>query len=471
MKIRTKIVATIGPASGEAQTIRRLAEAGCDVFRINLSHGTPEQLGQYLANIRQVERELSEPMAAMADLCGPKIRVGPIDGGSVLLPEGHRLRIEREPVVGTVERISTTLRELVDALKPGQGILLDDGKLRLSVQEVSGDAAVCRVERGGVLASGKGVNLPHTELALSALTEKDRHDVRWIAERGLDYVAMSFVRSAADVQELRGLLGEASCGASVIAKIEKPEALDRIGDVLEAADGVMVARGDLGVEMDLPAVPVAQKRIAQLAHQAGKPCIIATQMLETMTTSPTPTRAEVSDVANAVLDHADAVMLSGETAVGKYPVQAVAMMNQIVRAIQEYHDQTAVSLSLPTSANRTMQAIAGAVREVLAVEQIAAVAVFTLTGATAALLAKARLRCPILAISPDLPAVRRLCLYYGVDAFRADAPPHTRHVLDIAGRFALQRKLARRGEKIVVISGRPIGTPGKTNTLVVHTVA
>ena len=472
MAIRTKIVATIGPASAEPDVVRRLVQAGCDVFRINFSHGTDEQREQFLSGIRRVERELGRPLAVMADLCGPKIRIGEIDGGAVLLGENQRITIVREPVVGNAKRISTTLHELVDAVKPGQQILLDDGKLRLAVEGREGaDAVVCRVLQGGMLAGGKGVNLPHTDLNLPALTEKDRRDAAWIAARDFDYVALSFVRCPEDVQQLRRLLEDGGCGAHIVAKIEKPQAVEQIEGILQAADAVMVARGDLGVEMDLPAVPVAQKNIARLAQQAGKPCIIATQMLETMTTSPTPTRAEVSDVANAVLDHADAVMLSGETAVGKHPVEAVAMMDRIVRAMQVYHDQTAVALPVPHAAGLTMVAMAAAVREVLAVEEIAAVAVFTLTGTTARMLAKSRLTCPILAISPDPAVVRRMCLYYGVDAFQADAPPHTRDVLDLAAKYALQRGLAERGDKIVVVSGRPIGVPGNTNTLVVHTVS
>jgi pyruvate kinase len=471
MMIRTKIVATVGPASGEREQIARLAEAGCDVFRVNFSHGDDRQREAFLSNIRAAEADRGEPLGVMADLCGPKIRVGPIEGGSVLLPDGQTVTLRRDEVVGTAAEFSTTLRELVDSLQAGQAVLLDDGRLRLAVEDVSADRAVCRVTRGGMLAAGKGVNLPHTALALSALTEKDRRDVQWIARHDFDYVALSFVRSADDVRELRALLEAAGCAAHLVAKIEKPQAVEHIDEIVAAADAVMVARGDLGVEMELPRVPVAQKRIARLCQAAAKPCIIATQMLETMTASPTPTRAEVSDVANAVLDHADAVMLSGETAVGKHPVAAVAMMREIARQMQAYEEPCRGPLEPPASAPRTTAAIAAAVHEVLAMEDVAAVAVFTLTGTTARMLSKTRLSCPILAISPHQAVVRRMCLYYGVDVFRADAPPHTRDVLDLASRYALTRKLAAKGDKIVVVSGRPIGKPGKTNTLVVHTLA
>ncbi|MCD6303632.1 MAG: pyruvate kinase, partial [Planctomycetes bacterium] len=322
----------------------------------------------------------------------------------------------------------------------------------------------------GILASGKGVNLPDTALELSALTEKDRRDAAWIAARDFDYVALSFVRKADDVRVLRDLLDQAGSKAEIVAKIEKPQAVENIAEILDAADAVMVARGDLGVEMDLPAVPVAQKRIAELAQRAGKCCIIATQMLETMTGSPSPTRAEVSDVANAVLDHADAVMLSGETAVGRFPVEAVRMMNRIVEHIQAYHDEHAQPVHIHYEAAPTTAALAAAVREVIAAEPIAAVAVYTATGATARMLAKSRLPRPILAMAPDEGVVRRMCLYYGVTARRADVPAHTRDVLALAEQFARETGVADDGDRIVVLSGRPLGRPNATNTLVVHRI-
>ena len=471
MIIRTKIVATIGPASGSIETLRDLARAGADVFRINFSHGDDEQREQFLSNIRRVEQEIDEPLAVMGDLCGPKIRVGAIEGEGFVLGEGHELIIQRKPIEGSLGRISTTLAELIDAADVGERILLDDGKIRLEVIETNPpDEIVCRVVRGGVLITGKGVNLPQTDLPLMAMTEKDRRDAAWIAERDFDFVALSFVRSAEDVTALRDVLNEASCKARIVAKIEKPQALARISEIVDAADVIMVARGDLGVEMDLPAVPVAQKRIAELCRHAGKCCIIATQMLETMTYAPTPTRAEVSDVANAVLDHTDAVMLSGETAVGDYPVEAVRMMDDIVRQTQTYHDQTAVPVRISFAAAATAAALASAVREIIAIEDVAAVAVYTATGTTARMFAKSRLPCPILGISPDIAAVRRMCLYYGVASRQAPAPEHTREVLAVAETFALDLGVAKKGDRIVVVSGRPIGVPGRTNSLVVHEI-
>jgi len=473
MIIRTKIVATVGPACGSVERLRELARAGCDVFRINFSHGADEQREAFLANIRRVEQELGEPLAVMGDLCGPKIRVGAIVGGGVLLADGQEIVIQRElkGVEGDTQRISTTLGELIDAAGQGQIILLDDGKLRLRVVRAEPpERIVCQVARGGILGSGKGVNLPSMDLSLPALTEKDRRDAAWIASREFDYVALSFVRTAQDVMQLRELLDAAGCDARIVAKIEKPQAVENIEEIVRAADAVMVARGDLGVEMALPAVPVAQKHIANLCRREGTLCIVATQMLESMTDSPTPTRAEVSDVANAVLDHTDAVMLSGETAVGKFPSAAVRMMNQIVQHVQSYYDETAEPMRVSYAGARTGAALASAVREIMAVERIAAVAVYTVTGTTARLFAKSRLKCPILGLAPSAAVARRMCMYYGVAARQAAAPEHTREVLALAEKFAVQLGVAGSGDRIVVVSGRPVGQAGTTNTLVVHTV-
>ncbi|MFP4052975.1 MAG: pyruvate kinase [Phycisphaerae bacterium] len=471
MIIRTKIVATIGPASGEKPMLRRLAEAGCDVFRINFSHGSNEQRESFLRAIREVEQELGEPLAVMGDLCGPKIRVGPVAGGSVLLGEGQEIVIQREPIEGSAKRISTTLAELVDEAVPGEKILINDGAIALKVDRADPpDELVCTVTRGGMLSSGKGVNLPQTELSLSALTEKDRRDVEWIAGREFDYVALSFVRKADDIHRLRSLLGEGGSEARIIAKIEKPQALKNIEEIMQATDGVMVARGDLGVETYLPAVPVAQKRIARLAQKACKPCIIATQMLETMTHSQMPTRAEVSDVANAVLDQTDAVMLSGETAVGEYPARAVGMMNEIVSHVQAYADETCTHKPVRLEELPLASSVAAGVQGILAEQEVAAVCVFTATGASALALAKARLQRPILAISQHLRTVRRMAMYYGVESRRADPPEHTRDVLDLFEQFAKDRGIASPGDRLVVVSGRPIGQHGAANTIVIHTV-
>jgi pyruvate kinase len=414
---------------------------------------------------------MDRPLAVVADLCGPKIRVGLIAGGSVDLVAGEKIIIQRDPIEGTAERISTTLAELVDDVKVGQTLLLNDGNIRMQVVETwPPDEIVCKIICGGRLSNGKGVNLPDTDLQLSSLTEKDHQDIDWIAAQDFDYVALSFVRTADDVIELRRLLEERHCEAHIIAKIEKPQALKNIEAIIAEADVIMVARGDLGVEMDLPSVPPAQKRIARLCQKAGKPCIIATQMLESMTHAPIPTRAEVSDVANAVLDHADAVMLSGETSVGEYPVQTVDMMNRIVQAIQGHYDESCAPQPVLRDEPNTSAAMAGAVHTVLEMDHVSAVAVYTMTGATARLLAKNRLTVPILALSPDIRTVRRTCLYYGVLADLAMQPEHTREILDQAAEFAIKRGVAQSGDKIIVLSGRPIGQVGTTNTMVVHAI-
>ena len=468
MSVRTKIVATLGPASDSPERIRELIRAGVDVFRINFSHGSAAGRTRQLAAIRQVEAELQTPMAVLADLCGPKIRVRPVAGGRIELVTGAVVTIQRGSAEGTAEAITTTLDELVDALRPGDPVLLDDGKLRLQVLDRTSDRARCRVVHGGPLCTGKGINLPGTELPISTLTRKDRRDAAWLASRGFDYVALSFVRRADDIRTLRELLVRGGCDAGVIAKVEKPEAVARIEEIVEEADAVMVARGDLGVEMELPEVPAAQKRITALCLERGKPCIVATQMLESMTTEPRPTRAEVSDVANAVLDGADAVMLSGETAVGAWPVEAVLMMNRIV----ERADSMARAHHTPIScAHRpTTAAMARAVKAVVEAEEIAAVGVFTATGTTARMLCKLRLGLPVLGLSPDPGAVRRMCLFYGVEPLLAEVPSHTSQVLERVAREALERGFAEPGQRIVVLSGRPIGEPGATNTLVVHRV-
>ena len=471
MYIRTKIVATLGPATGEPDKIRKLIQAGVDMFRINFSHGDNHQRKEFLHNIRLAERQLKKHVAICADLCGPKIRVGMIKDGGVLLAQGQKIIIQRDEILGNAQRISTTLGELIDDVKVGEKILLDDGKIRLSVQEIHKPSdIICRVEVGGILKNGKGVNLPDTDLNLSALTEKDCDDAHWLSGEDFDYVALSFVQKPGDIQTLRKILQENNCAAHIIAKLEKPRALDKLDEIIEVSDGIMVARGDLGVEMDFPQVPVAQKRIARRCQQTGTPCIIATQMLESMISAPVPTRAEVSDVANAVLDHADAVMLSGETAVGEYPVKAVEVMNSTADAIQAYHDQAPTPLFVEDEASPTTAAIASAVRNVVKGGNIAAVAVYTSTGATARTIAKNRLNVPIIAMSADVSAVRRMNLYYGVVPVKTALPKFTNHVLEIAQKVALDTGAVQVGDRIVVVTGRPFDTPGKTNTLIIHEI-
>ena len=473
MLIKTKIVATLGPASWDLATITALAEAGVDVFRLNFSHGAIEQHASSLQNVRTAARDLKRPLAVLADLCGPKIRVGRIAGGAVTLTDGAELIIQREAIDGTSERISTTLPELIDEAKKGERVSFNDGRIQLEVvRKRAPREIVCRVLCGGELKSSKGLNLPDTELSLPALTEKDRCDADWIAKQDIDYVALSFVQRARDIEHLRGILTTGGSSARIIAKIEKPQALRNIESILEAADAVLVARGDLGVEMDMPEVPIAQKQLSRLCQRAGKCCIIATQMLESMIESPSPTRAEVSDVANAVFDGADAVMLSGETAVGKYPVQAVRMMNAVCERAERHLDGNRSDCLQHSELQLagTDNAMIRAVHHIIHTDDIKAVAVFTVTGRTAQLLAKMRLEVPTLALTPTAKVMQQACLFYGVQAELADTPRHTREVLGQAAQRVRALKWAKKGEKIVVLSGRPLGQPGCINTIVVHTI-
>ena len=468
---RTKIIATIGPASATQAQMEELIQAGVDLFRINFSHGARETHDEELRTIRAAESRVGRPIAVCGDLCGPKIRVSPIEGGEVPLVTGQTIVIQRAAIAGTAERISTTLPELVDAVRVGESILLADGRLKLEVVSTQPpDQFTCRVAVGGVLSSGKGVNLPQSQLNISALTEKDLQDIAFIAQRDFDYVALSFVQKADDVRQLRALLTQHGSDARIIAKIEKPQALSHIDDIIEATDAIMVARGDLGVEMDFPTVPIAQKTIARKCERAGKPCIIATEMLESMITSPRPTRAEVSDVANAVFDRTDAVMLSAESAIGKYPVAAVTAMRQTVMAADTFQDTYGAPVHLAPQQATTTAALAGALREIMQMQPIAAVAVFTVSGNTARLIAKNRPPCPIVALSANVSTLRRCCLYHGVMPHLAQTPVDTIGAVQMAARVCSELGVARPGEHIIILAGHPFDRPGNTNGLIVMTI-
>jgi pyruvate kinase len=468
---RTKIVATLGPASASQPMIEEMILAGVDVFRINFSHGTPDERGEFLSRVRAAEQVVGRPVAVCGDLCGPKIRVGPIRDQEMPLVAGEELIIQRTLAEGTPGRISTTLPELVDVARPGETILLADGRMRLEVTESHPpERIVCRVVIGGLLSSGKGVNLPQTQLSISALTEKDLQDVAWIAARDFDYVALSFVRCGADVVQLRDLLAEAGSDARIIAKIEKPQAIDHIDAIIAAADAIMVARGDLGVEMDFPTVPVTQKTIARKCEGAGKPCIIATEMLESMIQSPRPTRAEVSDVANAVFDRVDAVMLSAESAIGQYPVAAITAMRRTVEAADEFQDQYGQPVHLELPQAGTTAALAGALREIMRRQSIAAVVVFTVSGSTARLIAKNRPPCPIIALSSQPSTLRRCCLFHGVIPQQVESPRDTIGAVRLGTRVCTELGAAGPGERIIILAGHPFDVPGNTNGLVVVTI-
>ncbi len=468
---RTRIVATLGPASQSLERISALIHAGVDVFRINFSHGTEQQRAEAIQFVREAEQQAGRPIAICGDLCGPKIRVGAVPGGAVQLTSGQDIVIQRTPIEGSCRRISTTLPELVDVVRAGETILLSDGRLRLEVTSVTPpDQFTCRVIVGGSLASGCGVNLPETKLAISALTEKDRHDVQWIAQHDFDFVALSFVQHPDDIRQLRALLEQCDSYPQIIAKIEKPQALQHIEEIINTADAIMVARGDLGVEMDLPSVPLTQKSIAHKCEQAGKPCIIATEMMESMINSPRPTRAEVSDVANAVFDRADAVMLSAESAIGKYPVAAVTTMKRILQAADAFENAHTPSVRLALNQDDTTASLATALHTIMEMQHIAAVAVFTVSGTTARLIAKNRPSCPILALSSSHQALRRCCLYHGVTAQYTETPRETGEAIRLAAQTCQTMGLAKPGENVIILAGYPFEVPGNTNSMIIMTM-
>ena len=389
----------------------------------------------------------------------------------VELQAGHEIMIQRTPIDGNAECISTTLPELVDVVRPGERILLADGRLLLEVVKTSApENFICRVVVGGPLSSGKGVNLPETDLPISALTEKDREDIRWIAQHDFDYVALSFVQRAEDIDELRNLLDEYGSQVHIIAKIEKPQALNHIDAIIDTVDVVMVARGDLGVEMDFPAVPIAQKTIVDKCRIAGKPCIIATEMLESMISSPRPTRAEVSDVANAVFDHADAVMLSAESSIGKYPIEAVDAMHRIVVEAEAFDDYGRVMDRVTQSKPITTAALASSVRQIMQMQPISAIVLFTASGTTARLLAKNRPACPIIAFASQPSVARRAGLYYGVVPRVIEQPASIEQLIEQSIGLTQELHLAGSGDHIIVLAGNPVGAAGGTKALIVEQI-
>ncbi|BBE33448.1 pyruvate kinase [Sphingosinicella microcystinivorans] len=459
---KVRILATLGPASSTYEQIRALYLAGADAFRLNMSHGGHEGHTEVVNHIRALERETSRPMTILADLQGPKIRIGRFDE-PVELKNGQRFTLDRHNTPGNTTRAFLPHPEIFGVTEPGQRLLIDDGKVALRVLAVTSDVIETEVTVGGRLSSNKGLNVPDAVVPLAALTEKDRRDLDFALDAGVDWVALSFVQRPEDVAEARRLIGGR---AQLLAKIEKPQALDRLNEILEIADAVMVARGDLGVEMPPEAVPMAQKRIVQAARKAGRPVVVATQMLESMITSPTPTRAEVSDVANAVYDGADAVMLSAESAAGAWPVEAVRMMDAIAGAVETDPEHArrvhfTETLLEPTTAD----ALSSAAGQIAGTISARAVCCFTTSGSTARRASRERINVPLLVLTPKLATARQLGLLWGVHAV------HTRDVGDFeemvnkAKRMALRAGVAGSGDRIIIMAGVPFGTPGSTNVL------
>jgi len=460
---KTRIVATLGPASSSYERIKELFIAGVDVFRLNMSHGEHKDKEALVHTIRAVERECGRPIAILADLQGPKLRIGLFEHGKVTLKEGQLFQLDLVNEAGNDERVFLPHKEIFDALEVGTHILLDDGKIRLEVETVEATKARCRVVVGGVLSDRKGVNVPNAVLPLAALTDKDRRDLTFALQCGVDWVALSFVQRAADVAEAKKLVGKK---AAVMAKIEKPAAVLALDEIIELADGVMVARGDLGVEEPVENVPGIQKQIVRAARHAGKPVVVATQMLESMIKSPVPTRAEVSDVATAVMDGADAVMLSAESAVGDFPVEAVQVMDRVANRVEHEPGYFMMGSDQRSHPNATTEdAITAAARQVARTVGAKAIVTFTTSGATALRAARERPEAEILTLTPRLAVARRLAIVWGMRTVKTKDVTSFEEMVGKSKRMALRAGLVKAGERIVVTAGVPFGTPGATNVL------
>ena len=464
---RTKIVATIGPACSTAESLLALVQAGVDGARLNLSHGTHDDHSQRAWLVREIASEVGRPIALIADLQGPKLRIGELSD-PVVLHTGDHIKVCAEEAA-TDGELPIAPAVIGDVLQPGHDVLIDDGLVRLRVEDVKGGRATCAVVVGGVVSSHKGVNLPGVPVPIPSLTRKDVADLDWAVKTGVDFVALSFIRSPADVRDLRALLDQAGSHAHVIAKIEKSEAVDALDEVLAETDAVMVARGDLGVEIGPALVPLVQKRIILKALERGKPVITATQMLETMVHSPEPTRAEASDVANAILDGTSAVMLSGETAVGEYPVEAVAYMDRIARAVEpslDYRHELPEAHENPTIG----QAMSNAACDLAEALQSKAILVPTFTGRTANAVARLRPRRPIVALTHVDWAMRQLALEWGVTPVLISETSDVEELWRLAVEAAREAGIVESGDGVVITAGTAVNIPGTTNVIKVDIV-
>jgi pyruvate kinase len=465
---RAKIVATLGPATASYENIRAIIEAGVDVARMNLSHGTYDIHEEVYRNVRTAAEDCGRPVAVLVDLQGPKIRLGKFADGPHELAEGDIFTITTEDVLGTREMCGTTFAGLPHDVAAGDFLLIDDGKVKVRVLDTDGVRVRTEVVVGGTVSNNKGINLPGVAVNVPALSEKDEEDLRWALRLGADYIALSFVRSASDITRVHEIMSEEGTFLPVIAKIEKPQAVDALEEIVDAFDGIMVARGDLGVELPLEAVPIVQKHAVELARRMAKPVIVATQMLESMISSPIPSRAETSDVANAVLDGADAVMLSGETSVGEFPVITVSTMARIIAATEEHGLERI--LPLGTKPRTLGGAITLAAAEVADFVDAQYVCVFTEAGDSARRMSRLRFRIPMKAFATTLAVQRRMSLTWGIESFLVESVTHTDAMYRQVDEVLLGRALAKTGDKVVVISGAPPGISGGTNDIRVHTV-
>lgn len=458
---RVKIVATLGPASSDPEMLERLFESGVDVFRINMSHTTHEAARKLHATVRNAEVKFKRPIGILCDLQGPKFRIGEIEGGRVFLSEGSLFRFDTNEDVGSAERVLLPHPQIFEAVEPGHTLLLDDGKLRMRVVDRSVREITAEVVVGGALASRKGIATPDSVLPINPITEKDRADLDYALRLGVDWVALSFVQRGEDLVLARRLIGQA---ASIMAKIEKPSAIADLDEIIANGDGLMVARGDLGVEMPIERVPGLQKEITRKARAAGKPVVVATQMLESMISSPVPTRAEVSDVATAVFDGADAIMLSAESAVGQFPLEAVRMMDRIAIQVENdpgYDDLVHATpiVPLPTGAD----AIAAAVEKIARTMQLACIICYTATGSTALRVARERPGLPVIGLTPVLATGRKLAIVWGIHSVLTGDPANLADMVRKACKIAFEDQFASPGDGVIITAGVPLGTPGTTN--------
>ena len=470
--IKTKIVGTIGPASSSYEKIEKLIQGGMDVARLNFSHGSHEEHHQVIENIRQASLKTNESVAILQDLGGPKIRIGKIEKEYILLKEGSFFILTNREVPGDEQGVSITFPFLPQKVKKGDCIFLADGTLELKVKELTPTDIICRVVRGGKLTSHKGINIPNISMDISSLTEKDYQDILFGIKNKVDFIGLSFTRNAEDVLRARKFLKENGAeDISLIAKIEKKEAVNNLKEIIETSDGIMIARGDLGVEIPLENVPLVQKDIIKRCNLLGKPVITATQMLMSMVSSSRPTRAEVTDVANAILDGTDAIMLSEETAVGNYPVEAVETMNKIALRVEKAIDYEKILSERSLSVKPTNpDAISHATCQVALDLKAKAIVTFTLSGSTARMVSRYRPPVPIIAASTRDSTVRKLALSWGVYPFKSDELENTDDMIEKSKKIALKTGLAKSGDKIIITAGIPFKIPGTTNLLKVETL-
>lgn len=465
---RAKIVATLGPAVSSYDQLRALLEAGVNIVRMNMSHGTHEVHTEIFTNLKRAAADSGIQVGVLADLQGPKIRLEKFENGPHLLEPGDTFSITVEDTPGTKELVGTTFKGLVGDVDAGDTLLIDDGKVRLEVVAKDKTTVHTKVVVGGMVSNNKGINLPGVAVSVPALSEKDEEDLRFALGLGVDYVALSFVRSADDVTRVREIMAEEGVSVPVIAKIEKPQAVDALDEIVDAFDGIMVARGDLGVELPPEQVPIVQKHAVEVSRRWAKPVIVATQMLESMISSPIPTRAETSDVANAVLDGADAVMLSGETSVGQYPIQAVEIMARILESTEERGAERIPPLG--TKPRTQGGAITLAAVEVAEFVEAKFICIFTESGDSARRMSRLRSLIPMLAFTTSEAVQRRMQLTWGIRSFMVERVTHTDAMYHQVDEVLLGNGLAEDGDKVVVISGSPPGIPGSTNDLRVHVV-